>query len=48
MSGEVLSKKSQLDLIPFGVGVQAVSCTVFPRPQFFTEASKITLLVARV
>jgi len=30
MLGDLLGKKSQLDLIPFGVGVPTVGCTVMP------------------
>ena len=41
-------KKSQLDLRPFGVGVLAVGRKVMPWPWCRTEASKITLSVARV
>ena len=48
MLGDLLGKKSQLYLKPFGVGVLAVGCMLFPWPRFQTEASKMSLLVARV
>ena len=46
--GDLLGKKSQLDLLPFGVGVPAVGCKVMPWLRCRTKASMITLSVARV
>jgi len=48
MLEDLPSKKSQLDLKSFGVGVLVVGRMLSPWLWFHTEASKISLLIARV
>ena len=48
MLGDLPSKKFQLYLRPFGVGVLAVSSIVSPQLRLHAEVSKMSLLVARV
>ena len=48
MSGDLPSKKSQLDLRLFCVGVLVVGCMISPWPRLQTKESKMSLLVARV